>query len=431
MEILKIWLNKKNKKPLVIRGARQVGKTWLMKEFGCKYFTKVAYINCDNNIRIKNVFNTDYDIERLIVGFQLETNMKIEPENTLIILDEIQEVQAALPSLKAFYEKAPNYSIIAAGSLLGMALHHNTSFPVGSVEFLDIFPLSYTEFLDATDNQPLVQLLDAKNYNMITDFKTKYIELLKTYYYIGGMPEVVFDFIQTSDFNSARIIQKNLLLSYEQDFSKHVPAHTVPRLRMIWNTIPLQLDKENKKFAYSYIQKGARAKDFELALEWLIDYGLIYKINRVSKPGIPLKAYQDSSAFKIFFLDIGLLSAMSELDAKSILEGNRIFEEFKGTLTEQYICQQLAAQKITPFFWSATNSRGEIDFVFQSENKIVPLEVKATENLQSKSLKSFHEKYMSQNNIRLSMSDYREEDWLINLPLYAASNIATTYPPST
>ena len=414
------WKDSSHRKPLIIRGARQVGKTWLMREFGRTHYEKCAYINFDNNERMESLFKGDIDTKRIITALQIETGITIEAKNTLIIFDEVQEVPRALTSLKYFCENAPDYHIIAAGSLLGVALHSGTSFPVGKVDFMTLYPLNFLEFMNATGNNSLVELLKSKDFEMITSFKGKYIDLLKQYYYIGGMPEVVSGFIASNDFMAVRELQKKILMAYEQDFSKHAPNETVPRIRMLWTSIPSQLAKENRKFIYGLIRQGARAREYELAMTWLIDCGLIYKVGRVSKPDMPLMAYQDFNAFKLFVLDVGLLSAMSDLNLKSILEGNKIFEEFKGAITEQYVLQQLITNsEIKPYYWSAEKSTGEIDFIFQNDNEVVPLEVKAAENLQAKSLKNYYFKYNPKNAIRTSMSDYRKEDWLTNVPLYA------------
>lgn len=418
------WKDGDHRKPLIIRGARQVGKTWIMKEFGKTHYKKIAYINFENNERMESLFSGNLDISRIITALQIESGVTIEANNTLIIFDEVQEVPQALTSLKYFCENAPQYHIVAAGSLLGVALHPGTSFPVGKVDFMDLYPLSFIEFLNATGNENLASLLAAKDFELITSFKGRYIDLLKQYYYIGGMPEAVSSFIDTQDYTIVREVQKRLLMAYEQDFSKHAPNEAVPRIRMLWTSIPAQIAKENRKFVYGLIRQGARAKEYELAMQWLLDCGLIYKVGRITKPDMPLMAYQDFNVFKLFVLDVGLLSAMSGLDMKSLLEGNRVFEEFKGSLTEQYVLQQLITNKeITPFYWSAEKSNGEIDFVFQSGMDIVPLEVKAAENLQAKSLKSYCLRYKPKYAIRTSMSDYRKEDWLINLPLYAINGI--------
>lgn len=419
MEKLIAWKDSKYRKPMIIRGARQVGKTWLMKEFGKREFEKVAYINFDQNTRMKGVFEGDLNIERLILALSAETGVSIKADNTLLIFDEVQEVPRALTSLKYFNENAPEYAIVAAGSLLGVALHQGTSFPVGKVDFLDLYPLNYKEFLLALGEERFVELLDRDDILMITTFKEKYIERLKEYYFIGGMPEVVYDFVRNKDFNRVREIQNNLLNYYQQDFSKHAPNILVPRLNMVWNSIPMQLAKENKKFIYGQLREGARAKDFELAIQWLEDCGLIHKVERISKPGLPLKAYMDLSAFKIYLSDVGLLSAMGELSVQAIVDGNRIFTEFKGALTEQFVLQQLISQLgLHAYYYSAEKSRGEVDFLVQGNSSIIPIEVKAEENLQAKSLKAFVEKYKPKYAVRTSMSDYREETWLINIPLY-------------
>jgi len=373
---------------------------------------------------MENTFKGDLHINRLITALQIESGVTIHASNTLILFDEVQEVPRALTSLKYFNENAPQYHIVAAGSLLGVALHPGTSFPVGKVDFMDLYPLDFFEFMIATGNENLVDLLKSKDFELVTNFKGRYIDLLKQYYYIGGMPEAVAHYIDAQDFAEVREIQKKLLAAYEQDFSKHAPNETVPRIRMLWNSIPSQLARENRKFIYGLIRQGARAREYELAMTWLLDCGLINKVGRIGKPDMPLSAYQDMNAFKLFILDVGLLAALSGLDVKSILEGNKIFEEFKGALTEQYVLQQLVADGgIIPYYWSAENSTGEIDFIFQSGSEVVPLEVKAAENLQAKSLKSYCAKYKPKHAIRTSMSDYRREVWLTNLPLYAINVI--------
>lgn len=424
MRKLAEWKEKNGRKPLIIRGARQVGKTWIMKEFGKRYFEQVAYVNFDSNVRMQQVFEGELDIERIILALSIETGVSIKAENTLLIFDEVQEVPKALTSLKYFYENAPEYAIVAAGSLLGVALHRGTSFPVGKVDFMDLYPLSFQEFLCALGEEQFATMLKGKDTDMVTMFKSKYIDRLREYYYVGGMPEVVNEYVTAKDFNRVREIQKNLLNYYQQDFSKHAEINLVPRLNLVWNSIPMQLAKENKKYIYGQVREGARAKDFELAIQWLLDCGLIHKVNRVKKPALPLKAYLDLDAFKIFLLDIGLLIAMTDLDAKVIIEGNRIFTEFKGALTEQFVLQQLIAEVGTePYYYSTLNSKGEIDFLIQGKTSIIPLEVKAEENLKAKSLKAFCDKYNPKYAIRTSMSDYREQDWMKNIPLYNIGRI--------
>lgn len=424
LRFLQKWKQKNTRKPLIIRGARQVGKTWLMKEFAKTEYENFAYINFEDNQQLKTLFLNDFDIPRILLAIQIATGIKPEPNKTLIIFDEIQEAERALTSLKYFRENAPEYHVVAAGSLLGIALHENTSFPVGKVEFLDLYPLSFTEFLEALGEHDLNNLIQTQQWVMINTFKTKYIELLKQYYYVGGMPEVVSSYAINQDFSEVRQIQQQILNSYEQDFSKHAPTDVVPRIRMVWNSVPAQLSKENRKFIYGLIKQGARAKEFELALAWLMDCGLIHKINRVSKPALPLKAYEDMGAFKLYLLDIGLLGAMANLDVKTLLDGNLIFTEFKGALTEQYVLQQLVTDaEISIFYWSSEKSDGEIDLLIQYKNEVVPIEVKAAENLQAKSLRAFVEKNKSKMAIRTSMSDFREETWLTNLPLYAINEL--------
>lgn len=419
IEELKAWKNSENRKPMIIRGARQVGKTWLMKEFGRTCYEKCAYISMDENEIMQNVFRDAFDIKRIITALEIEAGFKFEPENTLIIFDEIQEIPRALKSLKYFYENAPEYHILAAGSLLGVALHEGTSFPVGKVDFCDLYPLDFWEFLNACGEVQLAELLENHDYPLITSFKNKYVDYLKYYYYIGGMPEVVSTYINTEDFNQVRNMQKKLLGAYENDFSKHAPIEIVARIKMIWNSIPAQLAKENKKFLYGLIREGARAREYEVAITWLVDSGLVYKVNRVKKPDFPLHAYQDFQAFKMFVLDVGLLGAMSGLTAKMIIQGNKMFEEFKGALTEQYVFQQLCVNSENDiFYWSSDSGTAELDFLVQREDEIIPIEVKAEENLQAKSLRLFCEKYKPAIAIRTSMSDYREQEWMMNVPLY-------------
>lgn len=419
MKQLEEWYNRKNRKPLILKGARQVGKTWLMKEFGRTHFKHTAYVNFDNNKNMANVFEGDYDIERILMAINIETGVKIHPKETLIIFDEIQENPKAIASLKYFCEEAPEYAVIAAGSLLGVAIHKGVSFPVGKVDTLELNPLSFREFLLAIGEVGLAKLLEEVNISLIESFRVKYIDWLKKYYFIGGMPEVVSSFVTERDFTEVRRIQKRIIEMYEADFSKHTTVNELPRIRMVWNSIPMQLAKENKKFFFGKIKEGARAKDFEIAIEWLLDCGLIKKVYNVSKPAMPLKAYTEFSAFKLYLLDVGLLAAMSELDAKSILDGNAVFVEFKGALTEQYVLQQLiAGTEFTPYYYSETKSEGEIDFLIQKGTDIVPIEVKAEENLKAKSLRVYCEKFKPQMAIRTSMSNYREQDWMVNVPLY-------------
>lgn len=418
------WKNKKNHKPLVIQGARQVGKTWLMQEFGKKYYEQVAYINFDVDVKSREIFDVDYDTERLIMDIGLATKTKINAENTLIIFDEIQECPRALTSLKYFRENAPQYDIIVAGSLLGVACHEGTGFPVGKVSFMNLFPLSFEEFLLAMGEERFVELLNKKDFKTIKLFNNKYEKLLKQYCYVGGMPEIVQDFVENKDFESVRNLQKEILSAYEEDFTKHIPANTVAKIRLLWKSIPAQLSKENKKFIYGAAKEGARARDFEAALSWLINSGLVYRVNKITKPDLPITAYEDFNSFKLFVLDVGLLGAMTDLQADTIIDGNRIFEEFKGAIAEQYVLQQFKTIKDLPvFYWSNETSRAEIDFVIQIKSDVVPVEVKAERNLQAKSLKVYMEKFKPNYAIRTSMADYKKTDNLIDLPLYTLENI--------
>ncbi len=426
MQYLNNWKDKKNRKPIIIKGARQVGKTWLMREFGKSNFKQTAYVNFESSSFLKNLFVENFDIKRIISAIGIETGLQINARETLIILDEIQEADGGITALKYFYENAPEYYIVAAGSLLEISLHKHMSFPVGKVDFIDLYPLNFEEFLLARGEQQLLTLISTKDWELVKQFKLKYINLLRQYYYVGGMPEAVLYFSETEDYHEVRQIQNRILTSYEQDFSKYAPTEIVPRIRMLWNAIPAQLAKENRKFIYSAVKKGSRAKDFELALSWLSDCGLVHKVNRISKPGIPLKAYEDFNAFKLFTVDVGLLAAMGNISAKTLLNGNVIFEEFKGALTEQYVLQQLKTmEEMAIYYWSSEKSSGEIDFILQHGENIFPVEVKAEENLQAKSLKAFYQKYPNTIAVRTSMSDYRKEDWITNIPLYSIFALAS------
>ena len=424
IEKLYKWKNNKRRKPLIIEGARQVGKTWLMKEFGKQAYADTVYINFDSNSRMADLFSADLDTDRLIMGLELYAGRKINPENTLLIFDEVQEVPRALASLKYFYENAPQYHIVCAGSLLGIALHQGTSFPVGKVDFLKLYPLSFSEFLMATGNERFAELLKNQDYEMITSFKQTYIDALKHYYFVGGMPEAVQSFAESKDFNEVRAIQKRILAAYEQDFSKHAPNEIVPKIRMLWNSIPSQLARENKKFIYGLVREGGRAREYETAIMWLSDCGLVHKVSRVNAAGIPLKAYEDLKAFKLFIVDVGLLGCMTGLRQRTLLDGDDLFVEFKGALTEQYVCQQLKTIEDLGVYYY-TNDRGscEIDFVVDTGEQIVPIEVKAETNLRAKSLKTYRERFEPELSVRTSMADYKKEDWLLNLPLYAIENI--------
>jgi uncharacterized protein len=416
------WKNSKIRKPLIIQGARQVGKTWLMKAFGNREFQNVAYLNFESSNRLKEIFSPDFNIERIIAVIEIEVKQKIDPKNTLLIFDEIQESEKGLTALKYFYEQAPEYHIIAAGSLLGVSTQKNNSFPVGKVDFMSLFPMSFMEFLENIGEGQLANQLQNKDWELIAIFHEKLVEILRLYYFIGGMPEAVLNYIENKNLDTVRSIQQKILMGYENDFAKHAPNEIVPRIRLVWNALISQLAKENRKFIYGQIKKGGRAKDFETAISWLVDAGLVLKVNRIEKPTLPLNAYADFDAFKLFFLDIGLLNATADLDPRILLEKNNILTEFKGALTEQFVCQQLKTKKEL-YYWTASNATAEIDFVLQFQNEIIPIEVKAEENLKSKSLKVYVEKYEPKTAIRTSMSKYRQEDWLTNIPLYGIAGL--------
>ena len=424
IEKMKKWKDSRFRKPFIIEGARQVGKTWLMKEFGRQFYQQTVYVNFDSNKQMKDLFTSSLDIEKIIMGLEIYSDMSISPENTLIIFDEVQEVPEALKSLKYFYENAPQYHIMCAGSLLGIALHNGTSFPVGKVDFLRLYPLSFDEFLLGTGNENLYKLMKSKNYDLINSFSEQFSYFLKQYYYIGGMPEAVMRFSESKNFDEVREVQKRILQAYEQDFSKHAPKDIVPKIRMVWNSIPSQLAKENKKFIYGLVREGGRAKDFETAIMWLNDCGLVHKVSRITTPHLPLKAYEDLKAFKLFLLDVGLLNCMTGISKHILLDGNDIFKEFKGSVTEQYVFQQLRTVSDYGIYYY-TNDRNscEIDLLVDDGEKVIPVEVKAEENLRAKSLKTYREKYDPDVCVRTSMANYRNENnGLINLPLYCITN---------
>lgn len=417
------WKEQKDRKPLVLLGARQVGKTWLMKAFASACYAKWVYVNFEDDELLKQLFVKDFDIKRVLMVLQLATGVNVD-EDTLILFDEIQEAPRGVAALKYFYEKAPQYPVIAAGSLLGIALHENDTFPVGKVDFLYLYPLSFSEFVEAQGNELWIKVLRSRDWEMIGLLTGKLTEALRLYYYVGGMPEVVNSFVNEKDMTKVRRLQQNILDAYDRDFSKHAPTAEIPRIRMVWKSVPGQLSKKNRKFVYGQVKTGARAKDFELAIEWLLDAGLIYKVNRVKKVGMPLSAYEDFGAFKLFLLDTGLLCALANMPAQVLLEGNASYKEFKGALTEQYVLQQLKTVKdLSVYYWSADNSQGEIDFLVQHEADIIPMEVKAEENLKSKSLRAFVQRNEGLHGMRLSMSAYREQDWMTNYPLYAVCGL--------
>ena len=419
---LEHWKNNPLRKPLIIQGARQVGKTWIMKEFGKTHFEKVVYINFESSVRLQSIFLEDFNVDRIISIFEIESGLKINIHTTLIILDEIQEADKGLTSLKYFYENAPEYFIIAAGSLLGVSLQKNNTFPVGKVDFLNLYPLSFEEFLMSINEDGLCNKLKSKDWDVIAPFHEKLIHHLRTFYFVGGMPEAVRNYIQTKDFDQVRTVQRNIILGYENDFAKYVPTEIVPKVRMVWQSILGQLAKENKKFIYGQLKKGARAKEFEAAINWLTNAGLLLKSLKLNKPVIPIKSYSEYDVFKLYLLDVGLLNAMANVNQKIVLNKNQILVEFKGALTEQFVAQELV-MNYDLFYWSAENAMSELDFVIQNDLEVVPIEVKAEENLKAKSLKVFEDKFETGKATRISMNKFRKEDWLENIPLYAVFTI--------
>lgn len=413
------WKNSKDRKPLILNGARQVGKTWLLKEFGSREYESIAYINCDEDESVKRVFS-DFDTDRLVRAFSAISGVAVKSGRTLIILDEIQEVPMGLTALKYFCENAPEYHIAVAGSLLGIGIHQGTGFPVGKVDEISLYPLSFKEFLMALGKEILIDSLELHQWNELSALSTAFIELLRQYYYVGGMPAVVKSYIEEQDIFTVRKIQEQILSDYRRDFSKHVPSDILPKVNMVWDSVPAQLAKENKKFIYSALKKGGRAKEFENAIQWLVDAGLVYKIPRVSKADKPLKFYEDSGAFKLFVLDLGLLGALSEVDAKDVLVNNTAFSEYKGAFTEQYVLQELKSVNSKIYYYSKERSELELDFIIQ-KYYVYPIEVKAEENLRSKSLRTIHEDNNSLRPVRFSMADYREQEWMVNVPLYLVS----------
>lgn len=421
---LDAWKDSSRRMPLILNGARQVGKTWLLKEFGRTRFENMAYVSLDNDTVARSLFERDFDTARIISELSLHTGVEIAPRRTLIVIDEIQACPKAITSLKYFCEDAPEYLVAAAGSLLGLSAHEGSGYPVGKVDTLDLFPMSFREFLDATGNAMLRRLLDSENCASIESFSPKAIALLKQYYVVGGMPAAVSAFAQGSPLSEVREIQRRILEGYERDFAKHVPRGVYPRMLEVWESIPAHLSQENRKFVFGRIRQGSRAKDYEEALTWLAQAGLITRVPRVTKPGLPLAAYNDNKSFKVFLVDVGLLGSMSGLDPATVIEGDAVFTEFKGALAEQYVCQQLVSDcGMRPFYWSAENSIGEVDFLLQDAGRVVAVEVKAQENLRSKSLSAFTEKNPSVAAVRFSLSSFRDQGWMRNVPLYALANM--------
>ena len=416
---LKKWKESPTRKPLILQGARQVGKTYILKEFGAREYSEVVYINCDDNNDMQNMF-VDYDVDRIIRSLSAISGVSIKPSTTLLIIDEIQEVERGLASLKYFCEKAPEYHVAVAGSLLGITLHEGTSFPVGKVDMLYMYPMDFEEFLLAMGKEQLVELLRSNSWAALTPLRGMLTELLRQYYFVGGMPEAVKAYVERGDIWEVRSIHSKIIDAYRNDMSKHAPKQQVQRINMVWNSIPSQLARDNKKFIYGALRKGARANDFEIAIQWLVDSGLVHKVHRISKPVVPLKFYEDMSSFKLFLLDCGLLGALSETPPEQILIGDNVFEEYKGAFTENYVLQQLKSLPRTfVYYYSNDNSTLEIDFVVQHDTHIIPIEVKAEENLTAQPLRKFVPDNPGLHGVRFSMSDYREQDWLTNVPLWA------------
>lgn len=416
------WKNSKDRMPLILLGARQVGKTWIMQNFGKQEYEKVAYVNCDDEPEMQQLFAADYDIDRILLTLQAITGTKITPGDTLVILDEIQETPRGLHCLKYFQEKAPDYHIMVAGSLPGVTLGRGESFPVGKVDMLSMYPMDFEEFLTATGNESYVELLQTKEWPLTDVLLPKLTELLRQYYYVGGMPGVVAKYIANADLAQVRKLQQAILEAYRRDISKHTTTAESTRIRQVLDSLPMQLVKENKKFIYGAIRKGARAKDFETALQWLLDAGIVYKVNRIKEPRMPLKFYEEADAFKLFLLDCGLLACMADAPANQMLVGDNVFAEFKGAFTEQYVLQQLKAAQLSPYYWSNAKTPAEIDFVLQHAGRIIPIEVKAEKNVRSRSLAQFIKEHPELKGARFSMQGYTDQGWMENIPLVALSS---------
>lgn len=415
------WKESANRKPLILNGARQVGKTYILQEFGKLYYKEVAYLNCDRNEVLRQIFAQDYDTVRIIRSLSALLHIHITSGHTLIIFDEIQENPIILNSLKYFYENAPEYHIAVAGSLLGISLHGNVSFPVGKVDMIRMFPMTFDEFLLALGQESLVELLRLGDYSLIDSLSVKFIDFLRQYYFVGGMPAAVLEYAETGNLQTVRAIQQQILFDYRRDFSKHAPTTEVPRINMVWDSIPSQLAKENKKFIYGAIRKGARAAEFEIAIQWLMDAGLVYRVHRATAPIVPLKFYEELSVFKLFMLDVGLMGAMTDTPTENIIIGDNIFREYKGAFTELFVYTQWVHKPIQIYYYSSNDSRVEIDFLVQNRANIIPVEVKAEENVKSKSLQTYIGKHPELKGMRISMLPYAEQEWMTNVPLYALS----------
>lgn len=419
LQQLKEWKERKDRKPLIVNGARQVGKTWALREFAKREYAKEAYIICRKNELVEQVFKQDFNVERILLSLSAIIHVDITPGDTLIILDEVQEIPEAIEALKYFCENAPEYHIAVAGSLLGISLHHDVSYPVGKVNEIDMYPMSYGEFLLAKGEKQCYQLLEEHNFEITNLLHEKYVDLLRQYYYVGGMPEAVKKYVETGALKEVRRIQKEILKGYERDFSKQSPKEQIERIKMVWKSIPSQLFKDNKKFIYGALRQGARAKDFEIAIEWLVDSGILYKVPRCTKPALPLDIYEDFSVFKLYLLDIGLLGAMVNVDPAQILINNQIFSEYKGGMTEEYVLQEMKSRNISPIYYHKTDdSRLELDFVIQYKGKLLPIEVKAEGNVRANSLMTLLKTNPDLQAVRFSMLPYKKQEQLFCVPLY-------------
>ncbi len=416
---LERWSASKERKPLVLFGARQVGKTWLLKEFGSREYKNTAFVSFDRDDAASQLMTTEKAADKLLRGLSAITGIDITPNDTLVILDEIQDCPVALTRLKAFAEDAPEYHIVACGSLLGIALHEGISYPVGKVDELYLYPMTFGEFLLANGKDKMQEFLAESNWAMLNAISSEYVDLLRQYYYVGGMPAAVKTYVEGKGINAVRTVQKQILNDYDRDFSKHAPARVVPRIRMVWQSIVSQLTKENKKFVFGAIKKGARAAEFEEAIQWLTDAGIVYKVNRVNAVQMPLKFYEDRDAFKLFILDVGLMGAMADVPASQIMVSENIFKEYKGAFTEVYVESQMATTGISVYYHSVERSRIELDFVIQLSDNVYPVEVKAEENVKAKSMKVFIKNNPDLKGIRLSMKNYENQSWIENVPLYA------------
>lgn len=413
------WKNKQGRKPLILNGARQVGKTYILQQFGQNEYKKCAFFSLDRSPKVAEVFEKGGSTADMLMALSAISQIDITPNDTLVVLDEIQDCPKALEALKFFCEDAPHVHIIVAGSLLGLSLHGGVSYPVGKVEELRLYPMNFIEFLDAMDKKQLVSILESGNWNVINMLESELTSLLRQYYYVGGMPAAVLAFVQQKGVNEVRSIQQQIIQDYRRDFSKHAPEREVPRINMVWDSIPAQLAKENKKFVYGAVKKSARAADFKLAIQWLIDAGLAYKVQRVNAPRLPFKFYEDLNAFKLFMLDVGLMGAMAETSAESMLVGDNVFSEYKGAFTELFVFTQLKSRHFSLYYHTVESSTIEIDFLTQWHDRVIPIEVKAEVNVKAKSLHTFINNNPELQGLRFSMLPYKKQDWVINVPLYA------------